>query len=45
MRRHLREELDENPVPESDALESVKLAPELGNDINAAIFVSRAAQH
>jgi ankyrin repeat protein len=37
--------LDENPVPESDVLEAVKLALDLGNDINAANELGNTALH
>jgi ankyrin repeat protein len=35
--------LDENPVPESDVLEAVKLALQLGNDVNAANILGETA--
>ena len=37
--------LDENPVPEAEVLEAVKLALALGNDINAANDLGNTALH
>jgi len=37
--------LDENPVPEPEVLDAVKLALELGNDINAANELGNTALH
>lgn len=37
--------LDENPVPESEVFEAVKLALELGGDVNAANVLGNTALH
>jgi ankyrin repeat protein len=37
--------LDENPVPENEVLEAVKLALQLGNDVNAANILGETALH